>query len=245
MLKISSTQNNLVKHIVKLREDASYRNKYKLVVISGIKIIEELALITKPISLFITPESSALSCAKHAQEIYEVTMPVLKKITGLVNPEPAAALFVLPRSVALDTKKRILVTECVADPGNLGTLMRSALAFGFEGIFLLGSGVEPFHEKVLRASRGALFSLSYELGDWDRLQELVGNKPCFVADIKGEAIKNIKPPKDFFLLLSNEAHGLSKKALNFGQKVCIPMQPAAESLNVSVAGAILMYCLTN
>jgi len=241
--KITSTNNTLVKHLVKIREEASYRADNELVLISGRKVIAEIAKSIAPLKIFI---SSGFTQSPCAPEIYEVSLQVLKKITGLVNPEGIAALFKLPAPTALDNKKRVLITESIADPGNLGTLMRTASALGFEGIFLLGRGVDPFHEKVLRASRGALFNLNYEIGNWQRLQELTKNKRsyCLVADIHGEPVQSFAAQNELFLLLSNESHGVSKEASGFGKKVCIPMAGPMESLNVSIAGAILMYSLT-
>lgn len=241
--KITSINNNLVKQLVKIREDHSCRYEYQQVLLSGRKVIAEIAQSVSPLKVFITP---GFSDYPDAQDIYEVSFQVLKKITGLVNPEGIAALFKLPAPTPLDNKKRILVTESIADPGNLGTLMRTALALGFEGIFLMGRGVDPFHEKVLRASRAALFNLDYEIGTWQRLLELTKNKrsQCLVADIHGEPVQNIKAQDKLFLLLSNESQGVSKEASQFGKKISIPMAGPMESLNVSIAGAILMFSLT-
>jgi TrmH family RNA methyltransferase len=243
VVTITSTSNNLVKHVVKIREDSSYRQEHQQVLVSGRKVVAEIAQIFCPLKIFVEKTYEEYP---HASEICKISPPVLKKITGLVNPEGIAALFKLPKPMLLDNKKRILVTEDIADPGNLGTLMRTALALGFEGIFLLGKGVDPFHDKVLRASRGALFKLNYEMGNWQRLLELTKNRRdhCFVADIHGEPLNNIARQHELILLLSNESQGVSAHASNFGKKICIPMAGPMESLNVSIAGAILMYNLS-
>jgi TrmH family RNA methyltransferase len=240
---ITSTSNNLIKHIIKIREDKTYRNKYNLLLITNKKIITEVSRVTKPLIIFSTEDTNNFQAAEH----YELAVHVMKKLTGLVSPESSAAVFSIPKACPLDNKKRVLITENIADPGNLGALMRSAVALGFDGLFLLGNNVDPFHERVLRASRGALFYLSYEYGCWDRLHELTKNKrsSCVVADIKGKSLHTIAPYDELFLLLSNEAHGLSQEAQAFGTKVCIPMKGPMESLNVSIAGALLMYGLSS
>lgn len=241
-LQITSSNNPLVKHIVKIREDSGYRNQCQLVLVSGYTMVREIAELVEPLQIFTTNPGQDKN---FRAEIYQVSAQVLKKLSGLMNPEGIAAVFKLPPATPLENKKRVLICEGIADPGNLGTLMRTALALGFEGIFLLGQGVDPFHEKVMRASRAALFKLPYEIGDWKRLREITNDhtSSCFVADINGQPV-GADAHDTIFLLLSNESLGVSPEAKLFGKKVSIPMSGPMESLNVSVAGAILMYCLS-
>jgi TrmH family RNA methyltransferase len=116
---------------------------------------------------------------------------------------------------------------------------------GWEGAFLVGEGCDPFNEKALRAARGATFRLPLRTGSWDELQALATENHWvpLVADLDGKAPSSFHEIKQGILVLSNESHGPSDAALRFCQKVSIPMSGKMESLNVAVAGGILMYAL--
>jgi TrmH family RNA methyltransferase len=238
---IASVHNPLVKHLVKLRESRKYRKEQLSVVISGCKLVKEIASDLKPKRVFVESLADSLPGTENIQ----VTGQVLKKITGLISPEPIAAEFPLPLPTDLTQTFPLLVLDSIRDPGNLGTLARTALALGWQGIFFLPSCTDPFSDKVLRASRGALFRLPWQEGTWEELAHL---KKCaklnaYIADVQGEALETCIPSMRTILLLSNEAKGIARPSDNFGTKITIPMKGAMESLNVAVAGAILMYHL--
>lgn len=236
---ITSLQNPLVKHLVKLRQNPKYRLKENSVLISGFKLVREIAKSVSPKKIFVTEETKT----DLPGERYIVSTSLLKKISGLPSPEPIAAEFPLPSPSNLETKAPLLVLDAINDPGNLGTVVRTALALDWKGVFFLSNCVDPFHEKVIRASRGALFSLPWMVGSWEVLTKLKEKKQLvsYIADIQGTPCSELPPKKNILLILSNEAQGLSEKGAAFGEKITIPMKGEMESLNVAIAGAILMY----
>lgn len=240
-IKIVSLQNPLAKHLVRIRQDRDYRTEQQSVLVTGRKLIEELSQVVKPKKLFLTDTSERISSVP--TEVFQVSEEVLKKITGLPNPEGLAAEFPLPNPTPLDKAKMIVIFDGLADPGNMGTLIRTALALGWGGIFFLPHCVDPFHEKVLRASKGALFHLFFEIGDWERLRQLRADRHAYVADLEGTPLSAITPRENVLLLLSNESQGVSPEGNRFGEKLSIPISGKMESLNVAVAGGILMYHL--
>ncbi|MFZ0566253.1 MAG: RNA methyltransferase [Chlamydiales bacterium] len=233
----------LFKHLVKIRQNRRYREKHRSVIVSGKKVVQEIAEKVAPKKILLTTLDAALPLEG---ELYTVTMDRMKKITALLSPEGIAAEFPLPEPTSLIGKKRVLVLDQIADPGNLGTLIRTAFALGWEGIFFLPGCVDPFNDKVLRASRGALFSLPWTFGDWEKLALLVQQNKWipYIADTEGEPLPSLtEKVENVLLLLSNEAHGVSTRGKELGKRISIPMQQQAESLNVAIAGAILMYQL--
>lgn len=238
---IASLHNPLVKHLIKLKENKKYREAKGAVLITGFKLIKELAERHPPRKIFVEKLEDALPCP----EIYQVSYGIIKKITQLPSPEPIMAEFALPSCSDLKDKAPLLVLDAIQDPGNLGTLLRTALAFGWQGVFFLPGCVDPFNEKVMRASRGALFQLPFREGSWEEFLQLKeqNSLKAYIADIEGRAFHSIEPEKNSLLLLSNEAQGVSAKAKDLGETITIPMEGASESLNVSIAGAILMYYL--
>jgi RNA methyltransferase, TrmH family len=176
---------------------------------------------------------------------FMVTDAILKKVTGLVTPDPLIAEFPLPEQATLLNLFPLVALDQVADPGNMGTLMRSALAFGWGGIFFLPGCCDPWSDKVVRASRAALFRLPWRLGTKEELLELKETNQLigYVADIEGIAETKIPPQERILLLLSNEAAGPTPWSSRLGEKIMIPMKGEMESLNVAVAGSILMYAI--
>ncbi len=238
---IASLQNPLVKHLAKLREDQKYRQEEGSVVVSGYKLVEELAQICAPKKILLLEGAEK----RFSGPIIEVSLPVLKKITGLPAPEEIAAEFPLPGQDSLMQRKPLLALDAIRDPGNLGTLIRTAIALGWGGVFFLPTCVDPFHEKVVRASRGALFRLPWKNGSWEELAHLCQHQSLttYIADTEGIPLDQLPASKEIVLLLSNEAQGVQETTKKLGKKITIPMPGDMESLNVATAGAILMYML--
>ncbi|MBS0628791.1 MAG: RNA methyltransferase [Verrucomicrobia bacterium] len=234
--EVSSLQHPIVKTFVKLRTLRKFRYAQKRLVIAGMKQVSEAPAIE------VLMIRKGFSFGKSATEIYYVTDEILKKITGLESPEPVAAIVKMPPWRSLEGKKKIVVFDGIADPGNLGTLLRTALALGWEGAFLTEDCVDPFNDKALRAAKGATFSLPLRMGTSEELLELIKDYHSFVADMHGTPLPEVKPKEKVVLILGNEAKGVSEKLKLHCGKVAVPIAHI-ESLNVAAAGAILMYIL--
>jgi TrmH family RNA methyltransferase len=240
--EIISVQHPIVKHAVKLREDRKYRKENKAALIAGNKLVQEIGAHSPLQVLFV---EKGVKLEVEAPEIYFVSKAILKKITALENPEPVAAIAALPSLGDLKGKKRILALDGVSDPGNVGTLLRSALALGWDGAFLLPGTCDPFNEKAIRAAKGASFRLPIQEGSVGELEELIKKNQCKVysAEIEGRPIKEEMGSERLVLLLGNESQGIRT---SFNEKtipLCIPMEGQMQSLNVAIAGAILMHHL--
>lgn len=241
---ITSLQHPLVKHLVKLRTDSDYRYQNQSLVFEGLKPIEEVS--SSIIKLLYT--EAYLSAAQSIQgEKWLVTEAILHKISGMTSPEGILAEIRMPPFVSLDKAKQVLALDGISDPGNLGTLMRTALALGWETIYFLPGSCDPFNEKALRASRGAHFKLALAKGTAKQLQQWVQKEgiQALLADLKGEVPHLIPAASRRLLVLGNEAHGASAQVRGFCKAVTIPMPGEMESLNVAVAGGILLYLLSN
>jgi TrmH family RNA methyltransferase len=242
--KITSLQNPLVKHLVKLRQNRDYRYDHQSLLIDGIKSIVDISRQAPP-KILLTLDDTLIPPSLCANEIYCVTEAVMKKISGTVSPEGLVAEVPMPPPADLTSVRSLIALDQISDPGNLGTLLRTALALGWEGAFILEESCDPFNEKALRASRGATFRLPLGRGSWDVLKKIVQKnhlKP-FVADLIGTPVWETARAGNILLVLSNEAHGVSETAKNFCEPITIPMAGDMESLNVAVAGGILMYLL--
>lgn len=239
-LSLSSLQHPLVKHLVKLRTDSGYRQEHQALVLEGLKPVQELCKLTTKI--LYTPAYAAFA-APLLGEKWEVTDAILQKVSGMSNPEGIVAEIRMPPYAALGNAKRVLALDGISDPGNMGTLLRTALALGWEVVYLLPGCCDPYNEKALRAGRGAHFKMAIAKGSFDQLQEWVDKEgaQALVADLDGDCPDSLPASPRLLLVLGNEARGASDEVFRFCRPVSIPMPGEMESLNVAVAGGILLY----
>jgi len=242
--QISSLQHPFVKSLVKLREKKEERQARGQVLIAGKKLVSEMAEKGLVETLLISSLQSIPSHWK-VKQVVLVNKPILKKISGIEEEEGIAAIVKMPASISLKGMQWILALEGVGDPGNLGTLIRTAHGLGWQGILLLPKCADPFNDKAIRSARGASFSIPLFLGNYEDLVNFSAGLSVFIGDIRGIALEEVSPPSNSFLILGNESHGVSEFCKKRGQMIKISMKNDLESFNVAIAGAILMYKLKN
>lgn len=235
-----SLQHPFVKYLVNLRKDRSFRRKEQKVLAVGNKLIEELIASRAKIETLLVESGHENS---FPYETITVTHDILKKITGLMEPEPLAAVVSMPLFQDLSKTSYLLILDGIADPGNLGNLLRTALALGWDGVYLTENTCDPFNEKAIRAAKGATFRIPLQEGTWQDLVLQTKSFTTFIADMQGSPIQKLMPKPPLALILSKEARGARLEAKQQFQSVTIPMDGPMESLNVAAAGAILLHSL--
>lgn len=242
--RITSMQHPLVKHLVKLKRDSAYRHEKQMLVVEGSKPINEICQGQRATTLLVE-ESYEIPPEINAETIVIATRDILSKISSMKNPEGILAEVRCPPFVNFTGKKHILALAGLSDPGNMGTLLRTALALGWDGAFILEDSVDPFNDKAVRASRGAIFRLPLMKGTWQDLDLLSKSNrlPIIIADIQGTPIDAINIPAGCILVLGNESKGPITLNSEEHAKITIPMPGDMESLNVAIAGGILMYLI--
>jgi RNA methyltransferase, TrmH family len=235
-----SLQHPFVKYLVKIRKERSFRRNEGKVLVTGKKLILELIEKKAPIELLLLTEKSDFSSS---HKTVKTTPEILQKITGFSSLEGMAALLAIPPFQKIEKAKNLLVLDGVTDPGNLGTLLRSALSFGWDGIYLTENTCDPFNDKALRAAKGATFFLPMEEGSFANFLKIASSFTVLVADMEGTPVHLAKKDTPLALILSAEGAGARQESKETFQKVKVPMFPSMESLNVASAGAILLYTL--
>ena len=241
MKEIFSAQHPLIKYWVALRTDAKFRKTESRVLLEGKNCVYDICKKTHAKRLIVCDEAIIDSGLLY-DEIIIVTETLMKKISGVMAPEGIIAELVMPEMHPFKAVKKIVVADSIQDPGNLGTIIRSSVAFAWDGLFLLPGCADPYNDKALRAAKGATFDLPLFSGGWEDLISLCQQNQLqlVVADTQGQ-----KP--DFFqnmplaLVLGNEAKGASVPNSIPFKSVSLPMDGQMESLNVAVAGSILLY----
>lgn len=241
---ITSVQHPIVKHLVKLRINRNYRYDHRTLAIEGMTLITELKS-AKQFKLIATVNELLIPLGVEAEETIIVSESVMKKISGVESPEGIVAEIAMPEAGSLLNKRHILALDGINDPGNVGTLLRSALAFGWDGIFFLEGCCDPFNDKALRAARGATFQLPLAFGKWDQLKTLIEKNGLvpIVADISGEDFLEHPALEKILLVVGNESTGPSAITRQVCRPLTIRMNKEVDSLNVGVAGSMMMYWL--
>lgn len=244
---ITSLQNNQVKHWRKLHT-RKYRNKTNSFLIEGFHLLEEARKSNWQIDTVIVKEDTSFPSWVEEYELVYVSDKVFKEITQTESPQGIIAE-VKMKTIPRNNEKSILLIDAVQDPGNLGTMIRTADAAGFSAIGLGVGTVDPFNEKVIRASQGSLFHIPiYQTNLIDEIKKLKeANFSIFASALEGaKNYLDVEVPEKVALIVGNEGAGINQEILALADKiVIIPIYGRAESLNVSVAAGILMYHISN
>ena len=252
MDRITSTANPVVKRLRSLR-DTKAREEYGEFLVEGeVMIREALKCGLKPSDALMEEEGHLLAALESAgARVHIASRSALEAVCDTKTPQGSCAAFSLPRRIRVPENARLLVAlDGVQDPGNLGTIWRTADASGFDAL-LLGEGcADPYSPKVQRAAMGSGFRVPLvESSLPEALQSL--QKEGFrvvVSALDGDALYAhpfTDPSEKLALVIGNEAHGVSRTVQSLADiRLKIPMRGGAESLNAAVASGILMYELT-
>lgn len=232
---ISSRSNQKVVHAASLK-DKKYIKEYKEFLVEGIKSLE-LAFKSGYLKEVFTLKELKLP---YNIPQYIVNEEIIEKISSMQNPEGVVGVCKTLLEKAPEKMDKVVYFDDIADPGNMGTLIRTALAFNYDCIILSEGCVSIYNPKVVAASKGAIFSIPIITG---KLKDYKDNKTVVSSILNDETIplENITKLSSFILVLGNEAHGVSKETIKLSDVfVKIPIENI-DSLNVAVAGGILMY----
>lgn len=234
---IASPDNPLVKRLLRCH-DARGRRAEGLVLVEGLRLVGDcLAAGWRPAHLLVR-EGEAVPA--EWPEAMTVSARVAARLSQAATASGYLAAFPLPAPAAIDAEAGGLVLAGVADPGNLGTLLRSAAAFGVRQVVLAG-GADPWSAKSLQATAGAAARLA--IAHADAPAALAPGRLCGLVVAGGQPPEAL-PPAARWLVVGGEANGIPPEWLAACAETCtLPMPGGTESLNAAVAGSIAMYLL--
>src|SRR5688572_9148426 len=249
-MDITSLQNPRVKHIVKLRDDKRQRQRDGLMLVEGYDEIQ-LARTAghQPQTLLTAPELASRQVGSVTSEIITVNQAVFEKISYRENPDGWLGIFPIPRTSLNDLKLNelplVIVAESIEKPGNLGAILRTADAAHVDALLVCDPRVDLWNPNVVRASRGALFSVpTIESDNVSALEWLKTHKLRILAATPSAEViysgVNLREP--IAITVGTEDEGLTDFWMsNADVKVKIPMMGTVNSLNVSVSTALIVY----
>lgn len=246
---ITSLTNSKVKYIRRLQSDKRFRIRENAFVVEGTRWLMELNRFSRePEYIFYTEEwRKSASNANILHQLRGHHQAVSDQIMAATSDTqtPPGVLAVLPiQPIPLPPNPSlILILDEITNPGNLGTILRTAGAAGVNGV-LLGPGcVDAYNPKVVRGAMGAHLRLPIQSADWQTIDELAGELALYLATIDGElpytAVSWKEPAA---LIIGGEAGGAGNQAHQLADKtIAIPMQASTESLNAAVATAVILF----
>lgn len=238
---ITSQNNDTIKELVKLR-DKKYRDKMNSFFIEGI----DLCNIAYQQGLL--REIYILDGAKNIYDSVPytyVSLDVMKKISDLGSVTDYFGI--CSKKVENDIGNRILVLDDIQDPGNLGTIIRSAVAFNFDTIVISHGTVDLYNPKVVRSTKGMIFNVNIIVRDIVPFLKELDEYIIYGTDVTdGVNVKNEKMPEKIAIVIGNEGKGIGDEVRACCNKfIYIGMNNECESLNAGIAASILMYEVDN
>ena len=236
MLEITSKNNSKIKEAFSLRMKKN-RQETGLFLMEGLKNLDMALKYGTVVQIFTSVELPKIG---QNIETYKVSDEIIKKLATTENPEGVVFVCqnIKPKKSVKEYHK-IIYLDKINDPGNLGTIIRTAVAFNYDAVILAEGSVDLYNEKTLAASKGSLFLID---AFYDDIKNYLDHQ-IVVSSLNEKSIPLNACPKlkDFVLVLGNESHGVSKKISALANyTVKIQMNADIDSLNVAVAAGILM-----
>ena len=254
-MKISSADNSQIKYLKKLQSNTGFHKGERKFLIEGLAVIKNLLEKgIRPLHLYLCPDMAGnvsffyKSCEQYSIPFTELSPKCFEKISDVESPQGAAALFPFPEydvKRILDNKKGLfLFCHGIQDPGNLGTMIRTADAAGASAVIALPPCVSFYNPKVVRASAGSVLSVPcIEIEEKDFFSNVKRRRISLYAAVprEGATFHTVRFQKPAGILIGSEARGLPPWLKKRSNLVTIPMQNAVESLNAAVSASILLY----
>ena len=233
IIEIASESNANYKKFLDVKKNGK---KYGLVLVEGEDLIEackQTNALVNVISYQAMPEYSDCDQVVLEKKLYKnlSSYQSLPKVMGIAK-----------YSLSEDIGDKVLYLDGIQDPGNLGTIERSALAFGFSSVILSKDCVSPFNSKTVQASKGSMFDLKIKYMELEELVDL--RYELYLTCLEGDDIKYVKIQKTgkICLVIGNEGQGIRQDHLSLpGHKIRLEISSRIESLNAAVAASIFMY----
>ena len=249
VIRITSKSNDTIADFNKLKQK-KYRDITGQALLEGERSVAEAMCRDANIAAILLSSQSEdryiNSIDTDKYNVYILSSPVYASLSMTENSQGIMAVVHFENREYAMPQSTFLILDNVSDPGNMGTIIRTALAGGVRDIYCINC-VDYRNEKVLRATMGTIFDVRIYNINQDQALDLMNKYTTFVTQMQGQNVYEVEKPQGIYgLVMGNEANGVSDTILsNAHAKISIPMQNDVESLNVAVATAVIIYILNN
>ncbi len=243
---IQSRKNPLIAHIRKLCSSRKYRREQGCYLGDGVKLLEEALRCQMPLEAVVAVENLPLPALPDGVRLVRVPADIMAYASPMESPQGALFIGKIPDcQLELAPGKNYLVLDGLQDPGNIGTILRTADAMGADGLLLVNGCADPWGWKTVRASMGAAFRLPILEQDCDKLLEILAEQgiPLYCTALRDDTvdIREISL-KGAAVVIGSEGNGVSDALLSrCDRTVKIPMRDRCESLNAAVAATVVLW----
>jgi RNA methyltransferase, TrmH family len=233
-----------IKFIQSLQRN-KFRSEYQQYIAEGAKIIPELIHAgAKIVQLYALPEWIAqnLPLLKQHQLVAEtISLEELAKISALATPNQVLAIIAIPQYKTNASPEGLSIAlDAIRDPGNLGTILRTADWFSVKRVYCSLDCVDLYNPKTVQSTMGSIVRVEVVYTDLEELFKAHPKVPIFAADMQGKSLYETKMPDNGILLIGSESHGVSTALSLLSQPITIPRFGGAESLNAAIAASIII-----
>ena len=241
---LTSKNNPLIKETAALK-DKKARKQQGMFLVEGRKMAVECQSSDFEIDRIFVADSYAGELPCSEVEAVRVSDDVFRFLSDEKTPQGILCRVKIPHRALVAPKGKCLLLDGVADPGNVGTIIRTANAAGYDEIYLTEECADPYSPKSVRASMSGVFFTKIYRGARTEILSVLADTPIIVADMGGENVFSFSSPTRFALAIGNEANGISDEvAKAAAYTVKIPMHATQESLNAAISAGIIMYVLS-
>ncbi|MBP3493850.1 MAG: RNA methyltransferase [Oscillospiraceae bacterium] len=247
MERITSRSNPLMAHIKKLASSASYRRECGEFVCDSPKLLQEALQWNAEVLCVVATGAVALPALPKGVRQVEVPEELMTSVSPMKTPQGVLFTCRLPRAELPETLDgaRYMVLDGVQDPGNVGTILRTADAFECDGLLLLDGCADPYSPKTVRASMGAIFRRSVWTCTAQQMAQALkaSHIPLYGAALRDDTLDaRAVDYSRAALAIGSEGRGLTEEVLSLCDKtIRIPMSPRCESLNAAIAATVLLW----
>jgi TrmH family RNA methyltransferase len=248
---ITSTHNPKLKLIRALQGRAKERRENGAFLVEGVRLVEEAVISNWRFRFVLYDEtlnergrSQVEGLRSRGIDVEKISTSLMKSLSETESPQGIVAVLELNQLSIPNHTNFVLIPDKIRDPGNLGTLLRTAAAADVQAVLLPPETTDVFAPKVVRSGMGAHFHLPIHSMAWDEINQTIklAGLQVFLADMDGQSCWETDLRQPLALIIGSEAEGASEFAkLLANQKISVPMNEKIESLNAGVAGSILMF----
>lgn len=247
MEKITSRSNGLLVHMKKLAASAAYRREQGVYLCDSPKLLAEALKWHAPVREIAVTADVPLPPLPETVRAVEIPEDVMSSISPMKSPQGALFTVTLPETAVPEALpgSRYMVLDGVQDPGNVGTILRTADAFDCDGVFLVNACADPYSPKTARATMGAVFRRDVYQCTADELCALLQKcgLPLYGTALRNDTVSlRAAELSRAAVAIGSEGRGLSAEILSKCEKtIKIPMSPRCESLNAAVAASVVLW----
>ena len=242
---ITSLQNNRVKLVHQLQNKPRVRRTERKIVLEGTRLVRDaVEQKHRPEFLFYDPKHVDWNFVAQLQNknmpLIEVTDEIMQHVSDTQAPQGIIGVFPIPQPKLPKSAQRVLILDAIREPGNMGTILRTAAAADVQVVILAGECVDPYNPKVLRGGMGAHFRIPIIEATRSEIRGYTEELNVYLAAGDGQvSYTDVDWNKAWALVIGNEAHGVNSSLE--GTRISIPMVADTESLNAAVATGVILF----